>query len=194
MIKLADILKEIEEPKFDFSDLNNLDDGIKAAIEAAPKPEKEIIATSAIILWTLAAPGIINTITRIITTLLKKNGFNLSKNKNNGLSAIKFIEQLTAKIDDYLDTPFRLMLTPLIKDPIKRDKTAKVLKAITLALTAIFTSVDVSQIQPTMKAIKDLAPNIYPDIATAIADKHASLIGEILKNFFKNTVQAVSNV
>ena len=54
MIKLIDILKEVEQDQIDLSALNNLDDEIEKALETAPK--NEIIGTVSIV---LALPGII---------------------------------------------------------------------------------------------------------------------------------------
>jgi hypothetical protein len=178
MIKLADILKEIEaEPVI--TDLGNLDDEIKKAIENAPK--NEIIGTISLV---LAVPGIINAIMKVINVIAKKSGLNLKK-KNDPVW-YKVIEKVTGEIDDYLDTPFRVVLTPFIKDSIKRDKTAKILKALTLAAMAILGAVDPSKIQPTINSIKELSGNFGGEIVQAITEHSLPKLTEILKSFINS--------
>jgi hypothetical protein len=177
MIKLADILLEVEAGPV-ITDLNYLDDEIKKAIESAPK--NEIIG---IISLVLAAPSMINAIMKVISVIAKKSGINLKK-KNNP-AWYKVIEKITGEIDNYLDTPFKLMLTPFIKDSIKRDKTAKLLKALTLATMAVSGTVDPSKIQPTINTIKELSGNFSNEIIQAITEHSLPKLTEILKNFLK---------
>jgi hypothetical protein len=178
MIKLADILLEIEaEPVI--TDLNYLDDEIKKAIENAPK--NEIIGTISLV---LAAPGIINAIMKVISVITKKSGINLKK--KNDPAWYKVIEKITGEIDNYLDTPFRVILTPFIKDSIKRDKTAKLLKALTLATMAILGAVDPSKIQPTINSIKELSGNFGNEIIQAITEHSLPKLTEILKGFLNS--------
>jgi hypothetical protein len=177
MIKLADILLEVEAGPV-ITDLNYLDDEIKKAIESAPK--NEIIG---IISLVLAAPSMINAIMKVISVIAKKSGINLKK-KNNP-AWYKVIEKITGEIDNYLDTPFKLMLTPFIKDSIKRDKTAKLLKALTLATMAVSGTVDPSKIQPTINTIKELSGNFSNEIIQAITEHSLPKLTEILKDFLK---------
>lgn len=176
MIKLADILLEIEaEPVI--TDLNSLDDEIKKAIENAPKTE--VIGTISLV---LAIPGMINAIMKVIEVIAKKSGIDLKK-KNNPIW-YKTIAKVTEEIDDYLDTPFKLVLTPFIKDSIKRDKTAKILKALTLAAMAILGTVDPNKIQPTINSVKELSGNFGSEILQAITEHSLPKLTEILKSFF----------
>jgi hypothetical protein len=178
MIKLADILLEIEaEPVI--IDLGNLDDEIKNAIKNAPKTE--VIGTISLI---LAAPGMINAIMKVISAISKKSGIDLKK-KNNP-AWYKVIEKVTEEIDNYLDTPFKVVLTPFIKDSIKRDKTAKLLKALTLATMAVLGTIDPSKIQPTINTIKELSGNFGNEIVQAITEHSLPKLTEILKSFINS--------
>lgn len=176
MIKLAEILLEIEtEPVI--TDLGNLDDEIKSAIENSPKTE--VIGTISLV---LAAPGMINAAMKIVSAISKKSGIDLKK-KNNP-AWYKVIEKVTEEIDNYLDTPFRVILTPFIKDSVKRDKTAKILKALTLAAMAVIGVVDPSKIQPTINSIKELSGSFGNEILQAITEHSLPKLTEILKSFF----------
>jgi hypothetical protein len=177
MIKLIDILKEVEQDQIDLSALNNLDDEIEKALETAPK--NEIIGTISIV---LALPGIINAITKIIEAIAKKSGIQLKKSDPKWYQVIG---KVTEKIDDYVDTPFRIMLKPFISDQSKRDKVAKIFKAVVLTMMAIFGAVDIKQIESTTSLIKNLAPDISSELIQSIAEKNATKIGTILKDIIK---------
>jgi hypothetical protein len=177
VIKLIDILKEVEQDQIDISALNNLDDEIEKALETAPK--NEIIGTVSIV---LALPGIVNAITKIIEAIAKKAGIQLKKSDPKWYQVIG---KVTEKIDDYVDTPFRIMLKPFIQDQSKRDKVAKIFKAVVLTMMAIFGSVDVKQIESTTSLIKNLAPDISSELIQSIAEKNASKIGTILRDIIK---------
>jgi tetrahydromethanopterin S-methyltransferase subunit H len=176
MIKLSNILKEINEDQIDISALNNLDDEIKKALENAPK--NEIIGTVAIV---LAIPGIINSITKIIEVIAKKAGIQLKKQDPKWY---QIIGKVTEKIDDYIDTPIKYILKPFIKDQIKREKIAKIIKAVVLTMMAIYGSIDVKQIESTISLIKKLAPEISQELIQSIIEKNPNKIATILKPLF----------
>jgi hypothetical protein len=177
VIKLIDILKEVEQDQIDLSALNNLDDEIEKALETAPK--NEIIGTVSIV---LALPGIINAITKIIEVIAKKSGIQLKKSDPKWYQVIA---KVTEKLDDYVDTPFKIMLKPFIQDQTKRDKVAKILKAVVLTMMAIFGSVDIKQIESTTSLIKSLVPDIASELIQSIAEKNATKIATILKDVIK---------
>ena len=87
-------------------------------------------------------------------------------------------------MDGYLDTPFRIMLKPFVKDSSKRDKIAKFLKATTLMIMALGT--DISKSPDILSVGKDLAGEFFEDLATSknIADlitKAKVVIPQLLK-------------
>jgi len=176
MVRLIDILKEINENQIDISDLNILDDEIKKALEDAPK--NEIIGTISL---ALAIPGIVNAITKIIGAIAKKSGIQLKKSDPKWYQVL---EKLTGEIDDYLDRPVRAVLTPFIKDATQRDKIAKVIKAVSLTLAAIYGAVDVKRIQSTTALIKNLAPDLAQELIQTIVEKNPSKIANIIKPLF----------
>jgi len=141
-----------EELSIDFSGLSQIDDLINNELSKAEKeqPVTEIIGltTAAFI---LAIPGIINGIFRIIKSIKDKS---TSSNSDNDQSLINFIIKFTEKMDGYLDTPFRLVLTPFIKDQVKRDRVAKFLKAITLLIMSM--GIDITKSPKIMSIGKQL--------------------------------------
>jgi|688.fasta_scaffold226723_2 hypothetical protein len=179
---LAGLVKEniIYEEETNFSDLSNLDDIIKQELEKAEKqqPVDEIVGLSTAALI-LAIPGMINGFTKIIKAIKSKAPakFNLNK-KDDNKSHLDFIIDFTGKIDSYLDTPFKTVLTPFIRDQIKRDKVANFLKAIVLLIMS--SGIDISKSPEIMNIGKELASNVFdfkqlaqemftnPNIATLI--------------------------
>ena len=146
MQKLAGIITEnniYEEQEPDFSLLSQLDDLIGDEIEKAEKeqPVTEIVGLTTVA-FILAIPGIVNGVAKIIKSIKDKAPprFNLSKPEDDK-SHLAYIIKFTDKIDGYLDSPFKLMLTPFIKDSTKRDKVAKFLKAITLMIMSLGTNI-----------------------------------------------------
>jgi hypothetical protein len=180
-IVTENIINEEQEP--DFSGLSQVDDIIDAELKKE-QPVDEILGLTALTAaaFALAIPGIINGVARIIKAIKDKAPprFNLSKNDNQ--SHLDYIIKFTGKMDDYLDGPFKLILTPFIKDSIKRDKVAKFLKAITLIIMSIGTDITKS---PDIMAIgKQLTPNWIdiasnPNIASLIT-KAKTIIPQLL--------------
>lgn len=181
MIKLIDILKEVEEEsQIDLSALRDLPDLIGAEFEKASEEQNEsILATTALV---LAIPGILNTVSKVVQVIMKKSGTDLKKSKQNP-AWYKVLDTVTAKIDGYLDTPFKVMLRPFIQDQVKRDKTAKFLKAITLASMAIMGALDVSKLQNAAAAIKELAGQSGSEVLQAVGEHSIPKLTAVVKNF-----------
>ena len=185
---LAGIITEnvLYEEEPNFSDLSKIDDIIGDELEKAAEEEEdsinEIIGLTTIG-FVLAIPGIVNGVARIIQSIKAKapERFNLSKD---GPTPLEYIIQFTDKMDGYLDTPFRIMLKPFVKDSSKRDKIAKFLKATTLMIMALGT--DISKSPDILSVGKDLAGEFFEDLATSknIADlitKAKVVIPQLLK-------------
>ena len=185
MIKLADILLEIEQPP-DFSALANIDNIVGDELEKAQKKEQpvnEIVGLTAAA-FLLALPGMVNGIFRIIKAIKDKaSSSSNSSEPNNNKSHIDFIISFTDKMDGYLDTPFRVMLTPFIEDEVKRDKVAKLIKAIALIIMSLGT--DITKSPDIMTVGKELAGDNWTDLATSRTT--ADIITKVkpmIKSFF----------
>lgn len=179
MISLLQIISEAEKDEIDISDLQFVDDEIKKDLEEVPKNEIIGLGTAALV---LAIPGILNTFAKIVAAIAKKSGIDLTKKKHP--TWYQILEKVTQQIDDYLDTPLRAVLKPFITDNTKREKVAKILKAVLLTVTAISGGVDISQIKNTTTLIKQLAPEIGNELVTSIAQSNAEKITQILKTVF----------
>jgi hypothetical protein len=175
--EIQHILKETEEDQIDISALNDLDDEIKKELENAPK--NEIIGTLA---FGLTALSIINIATKIIERIARKNGLQLEKQNNKWYQVLG---NMTEKIEGLIIKPISFVLKLVIDDQIKRDKAARIITSVTLALTAIYAGVgDIKQIESTTSLIKDLTPELGSDLIQAITSKNKDKIVDILKPIF----------
>jgi hypothetical protein len=179
VIRLLHILAEAEKDGIDISDLQFVDDEIKKDLENIPKNEIIGLGTAALV---LAVPGILNTFSKIVAAIAKKNGIDLTKKKNP--TWYQTLEKVTSKIDDYLDTPLRVILKPFIRNDAKREKAAKLLKATLLTVMAISGSLDVTQIKNTTALIKQLAPDIANEFITSITQNNLPKVTQVLKTAF----------
>ena len=184
---LAGIIIEnnLYEEELNFSDLTKLDDIIDQELTKAQEdqPVEEIIGISTAV-FILALPGMINGFFRIIKAIRDKapSKFNLKKSGYDK-DHLDFIIDFKGKIDSYLDVPFKKILTPFIKDSIKRDKVAKYLKAVVLILMSIGT--DITKTKDIIEFGKQLTPD-FIDIATnptvaTIITKSKQIISNLLK-------------
>ena len=134
--------------------------------------------------FVLALPGIVNGIARIIQSIKSKAPERFNLNQDDDPAPLEYLIQFTDKIDGYLDTPFRIMLKPFVKDPPKRDKIAKFLKATTLMIMALGT--DISKSPDILSIGKDLAGEFFEDLISSknLADlitKAKVVIPQLLK-------------
>lgn len=157
MIKLVDLLKELDQENINFSDLDRIDDVIKSAIEDASKKQNEIDVTS-LSLLALAAPGIINNVAKIIKSLLNKSSL------KKGEQPIDKVIRISGELDNKLDSPIRLMLKPFVKDDGKRNRAANIIKALVLLIAGILTNADISKSTTLVDAVKAYLPNSWQDV------------------------------
>jgi len=165
-------LNEEIEPNFD--DLKSIDDLVYKELENAARkdleesgekePLDEIFALTVSGL-VLAIPGIVNGIARILKAVTDKAPPRFNLSKGNDPSHLDYVIKFSGKIDDYLDTPFRVMLKPFIKDEDKRNKVAKFLKGLTLAIMTLGS--DTSRNPTILNTGRDLAGNYFTDLATS---------------------------
>jgi hypothetical protein len=151
------IVREIEQDKIDFSELDKIDDVVKSAIEAASHKQNEVDATS-LTLLALAAPGIVNNVAKIVKSLLSK--FSLKK----GEQPIDKIIRISGELDNKLDSPIRTMLRPFVKDDSKRNKATNIIKALVLLIAGILTNADISKSTTLVDAIKAYMPGSWQDV------------------------------
>ena len=182
-IKLSGVLLQED---VDLSALNQLDDLIKKNIEDASKQSNEAFLTIASV--ALAAPGIIDSIDKVVQVILKKQGIDLSKKQPGRVQKVwNTIVQTANQIDRYIDTPFKIMLRPFVRNSQKREKIAKVIKAVTLASMAILTGVNLqANAKDAAATIQSLAPEVGEQILQAVAEKNGDKLTSVVKSFIDN--------
>ena len=152
-----------EEPNF--SDLSKIDDIIGDELEKAKKEEEgsinEIFGLTTVA-FVIAIPGMINGIARIIQSIKDKAPERFNLKKKDDPTPLEYIIKFTDKIDGYLDTPFKIMLKPFIKDTSKIDKVAKFLKGITLIIMTLGT--DISKSPDLLSIGKKFAGEFWEDL------------------------------
>lgn len=165
-------LNEEIEPNFD--DLKSIDDLVYKELENAARKDLEesgekepldeifLLTVSGLV---LAIPGIVNGIARILKAVTDKAPPRFNLSKSNDPSHLDYVIKFSGKIDDYLDTPFKVMLKPFIKDEDKRNKVAKFLKGLTLAIMTMGS--DTSRNPTILNTGRDLAGNYFTDLATS---------------------------
>lgn len=182
-MKLARI---ILEEKVDLTPLNQLDDLIAAELEDASgeDPNESVIATVAIL---AAIPGILKAIDKTMRVILNKAGINLSKKEPSDIQKAYNVVLATAdKIDSYLDGPFRLILKPFIDDTNKRNKVAGALKAATLAIMSIGSSIDLTSAKDIASAITSASPEVGKELLSAAAEKNGPQVAKVIKAFINS--------
>lgn len=156
MIKLIDILKEAEGEQVNQSvlakALAELPGGIEDDLEQASTNQNEAVLTT--IALAAAMPGIVKTTAKIAGIIAKKSGIDLRKRKNPAW--YKVVEATADKVDSYLDTPFKKILQPFVKDDQKRAKAANILKAITLIGMSFAGSINPGDITNVKSALNNL--------------------------------------
>ncbi len=178
MIKLVDILQEVVADNNLKNEFEDLADAIEGNIKDAAQETNEAILTIAA--TALAVPKIVNSISKVVGIIAKKSGIDLKKRDNPAW--YKVIEKVSDNIDQYLDRPFQIVLTPFIQDKNKRNKVAGVLKAATLITMALSGGVDLASIKNTISNLAgefgtELTVNKLPDLTV----KLKSVIQSILK-------------
>ena len=114
MIKLIDILSEIEDDKANSISAEigqKLDDIFKDELNKASKQQNEAILTTIALI--AAIPGFLKAISKIAENISRKQGIDLKKDNK---SWYKVLYNFADKIDDYIDTPFKFILKLLVKD------------------------------------------------------------------------------
>ncbi len=175
MIKLTDILREIREgEEIDLSPLASLPGEIEDELEQASTNQNEAVLTT--IALAAAMPGIVKSTAKIAEIIAKKSGIDLRKKKNPAW--YKVVGETADKVDNYLDTPFKKILQPFIKDDSKRAKAANILKAVTLI---------------GMSAAGSIDPNTIANVKSTLSDLVGATASEALQTAYERGGPAVTS-
>lgn len=187
-MKLSDILLEIKSDQQIQSTIDNvgaqLDDIFKDELEKASKQQNEAILTTLALV--LAIPGFLKSVAKIAETIATKTGISVEKDKT---AWYKILEKFADKIDDYIETPFNIILKPVIKDDVKRKKIVKFIKGACIIAMAIIGSVDLNQAPTITAKIKSISGEFAKELTQNAIEKNLGTFTE----FAKKTIQNIIN-
>ena len=172
MIKLIDILKEIEDEQIDVSALKYLGPEIEKELNS----QNEVVGTS-IALLALAMPGMVKATAKIAGIIAKKSGLKVAKSP----AWYEVVQAAAEKVDSYLDAPFNKMLEPFIDDDQKRAKAANIFKAVALIGTSFAGAVDPGSIATVKSTLSDLVGNSTSEVLQTAYEKGAPELTKAVK-------------
>lgn len=187
MIKLINILSEIEDDKSNRISTEigqELDDIFKDELDKASKQQNEFVLTTVALV--AAIPGFLKTMSKIAESISKKQGIDLKKDNK---SWYKTLYNFADKIDNYIDTPFNVILKPLVKDDIKRKKILSIIKGACITTMAILGSIDISKTPEITQILKSTAGEFSQELMQKIGEKNIDKIIELTKNIITNILK-----
>ena len=187
MIKLIDILSEIEDDKANSISAEigqKLDDIFKDELNKASKQQNEAILTTIALI--AAIPGFLKAISKIAENISRKQGIDLKKDNK---SWYKVLYNFADKIDDYIDTPFKFILKLLVKDDVKRKKILSIIKGACIITMAILGSVDLSKTPEITNILKSTAGEFAQELIQKSGKKNIDKIIEFTKNIISSELQ-----
>ena len=187
MIKLIDILSEIEDDKSNNISTEigqELDDIFKDELNKASKQQNEGILTTIALI--AAIPGFLKAISKIAENISRKKGIDLKKDNK---SWYKVLYKFADKIEDYIDTPFNFILKPLVKDDIKRKKILSIIKGACIITMAILGSIDLSKTPEITNILKSTAGEFTQELIQKSGEKNIDKIVEFTKKVIKNILK-----
>lgn len=113
------------------------------------KPQQDEVVGLGTAAFILNIPGLTSTIINGIKTLLKKSGFKISLKKKGQKAWYDQLDDFAKALDEKLDAPFNMMLSPIIKNEAKRKKYANFFKCLILVMMAIAGSINWEAFQKT---------------------------------------------
>lgn len=119
-------------------------------------PKNEAILTITTLAIIASIPGFLKAVSKIGESISKKQGLDLTKNKG-GEAWYSVLGKFVDKIESYIDTPFNLMLTPFIKDEVKRKKIIGIIKAAAIITLAILGSIDFTKAPDALQVVRSSA-------------------------------------
>ena len=201
MISLIEILLEnnpISSPKGEEvadkigSELDNI---FKKELEIAGRrvqsdpsiPKNEAILTITTLAIIASIPGFLKAVSKIGESISKKQGLDLTKNKG-GEAWYSVLGKFVDKIESYIDTPFNLMLTPFIKDEVKRKKIIGIIKAASIITLAILGSIDFTKAPDALQVVRSSAGEFAGELLQKYGTKNIDNIVTTVKFIVKKII------
>ena len=167
---------------------NELDDIFKRELKKAGKqvqldsrvPQNEAIFTITTLAIIASIPGFLKAVSKIGESISKKQGLDLTKNKG-GEAWYSVLSKFVDKIESYIDVPFNIMLTPFIKDEVKRKKIIGIIKAASIITLAILGGIDFTKAPDALQAVKSSAGEFAGELVTKNAHNIVTTVKFIIK-------------
>lgn len=177
MIKLNNLILEIQADQISNTIGNELDDIFKDELNKASKQQNEVILTTLAI--TAAIPGFLKAVSKIAENIAKRQGIDLKKDNK---SWYKILYNFADKIDNYIDAPFNFILKPFIKDDVKRKKILSIIKGACIITMAILGSIDISKTPEIASIIKTTAGEFAEELIQKAGEKNIDKVIQLTKN------------
>lgn len=184
-MKLIEILLE-EEEKFDFSELDDLDDVIAKELQKAEDELEKRGELNEIGLVTAAmAAGMITRVAlAVYRGMISTNGFELSKSNAKKRKSTSFLIQGLEKIENITDNAVKSVVRRFVKDSAKVDKITNVVKALGI-VALIIASGDYGNPEG-LSILKTAAGEIGPELVSAVKSADISKAALTVKDFLVN--------
>jgi len=184
-MKLFNILSEIESEQISAEIGNELDNIFKDELNKASQQQNEAVLTT--LALTLAIPGFLKGVAKIAEIISKKKGINLKKKNNK--SWYKILEEFAEKIDTYVETPFNIILKPIVSDDAKRKKIVSFIKGACIVAMAIIGSVDLNQSPNALAKIKSTASEFSSELLQNAGTNNLPKFIEYAKKTIENIIK-----
>ena len=194
MISLIEILLENnptsspEEEEIADGIGSELDDIFRQQLKIAGKqvqsnanvPQNEAILTITALAIIASIPGYLKAVSKIGESISRKQGLDLTKNKGSE-AWYSVLGKFVDKIESYIDTPFNLMLTPFIKDEVKRKKITGIIKAASIITLAIIGGINFTKAPEALEVVKRSAGEFAGELITKNVDNIVTTVKFIIK-------------
>lgn len=150
-------------------------------------PKNEAILTVTTLAIIASIPGFLKAVSKIGESISKKQGLDLTKNKG-GEAWYSVLGKFVDKIESYIDTPFNLMLTPFIKDEVKRKKIIGIIKAASIITLAILGSIDFTKAPDALQVVRGSAGEFAGELLQKYGTKNIDNIVNTVKFIVKKVI------
>lgn len=173
-----------------------LDDIFKQELKIAGKlvqsqsnsnvPQNEAFLTITTIAIIASIPGFLKAVSKFAEKYSKKEGINLKKKGEEAWYNIlgKFVD----KVESYIDRPFNLILTPFIKDEVKRKKITGIIKAASIITLAVIGGIDFTKAPDALQAVKSAAGEFGQELLQKFGEKNIDKIATAAKFIIKKII------
>ena len=167
---------------------NELDDIFRQQLQIAGRqvqldpsiPQNEAILTITTLAIIASIPGFLKAVSKVGESISKIQGLDLTKNKG-GEAWYSVLSKFVDKIESYIDTPFNLMLTPFIKDEVKRKKIIGLIKAASIITLALLGGIDFTKAPDALQVVRGSAGEFTQELVTKNAGNIVTTVKFIIK-------------